>query len=993
MKKTFLLLATGLLCACHSVQYPDGESAYQSFAPDGIPFTVASEAWQVDGVGNHRAVVSVVSDEAGTVVAGLPWRRADLRIGSKGIVVVNARTGKKVSDVVVLKQTPEYGEIAFKPEGKGEYYVYYLPACFRKGWDDARYGNPWNDYIAATNCSDSVWASRVKADSKSYPRAEVMKFESRSRFNHFTPMGLIATAAEQQAISRQSDKSFVVFPEDRAYPIRMTKNLPARWTHRALDEAFEGLAAKNEYYTWQLGIWADKKDLHRVRVSFSDFKNGDNELPAAEFTCFNQEGINWDCQPVTFDVDVKHGDVQALWCGVQIPETAAAGVYHGEVTVAAEGTETHTFPVSIRVTDELLEDKGDNETWRHSRLRWLNSTIGYDHHPVAPYQPMKLAGNQITATDKEVSIAPNGLLEAITINRRQVLSAPIEFIVETQQGNVRFSADNLKMNQTDDGLVNWHTSSRQGNLKFDCRGSMEYDGYIRYNIKVSSEGTTEVNNIRLVTAYTPVSSTYFMGTGLPGGKRPANYQWDWTGPWDSYWTGGDLSGLQVEFRGGTYHGPLINDYKPAPTPVWSNGGKGRITIDGNRVIAATGKNTLKSTPVDFEFAMLITPVKPVNTAKHFSERYFHADPKDFSRAAEEGANIANIHHAKSLNPVINYPFVVQDELKNFIDEQHANNRKVKLYYTIRELTSYATELYALKSLRHEILADGPGYGIPWLAEHLIDGYKPAWYTELPGETADAALVLNGFSRWINYYLEGLRWMYENYKLDGIYMDDVAFDRNVMKRMRKITAKYRPGALVDLHSNTGYSIGPANQYTDFFPYIDRLWFGESFKYNEMTPDEWFVTFSGIPFGQMSEMLQDGGNRFLGMVYGATGRHSYSQYNPAPVWKLWDDFGIEQAKMIGYWAEKPVVFTNNDKVKATAYVRERQTLIALGNFDTKPHQVKLSVDWKRIGIQPDNAVFSVPEVEDFQAEGLWGIHEQIPVKAKEGWLIVVKDKRNK
>ena len=106
-----------------------------------------------------------------------------------------------------------------------------------------------------------------------------------------------------------------------------------------------------------------------------------------------------------------------------------------------------------------------------------------------------------------------------------------------------------------------------------------------------------------------------------------------------------------------------------------------------------------------------------------------------------------------------------------------------MYYTIRELTNYTTEIYALKSLNHEILAGGVGYGLPWHCEHLIDDYRPAWYTELPNETSDAALVLSGFSRWINYYLEGLRWMFENYDLDGIYMDDVSFDRPVMKRMR------------------------------------------------------------------------------------------------------------------------------------------------------------------------------------------------------------------
>jgi preprotein translocase subunit Sec63 len=74
------------------------------------------------------------------------------------------------------------------------------------------------------------------------------------------------------------------------------------------------------------------------------------------------------------------------------------------------------------------------------------------------------------------------------------------------------------------------------------------------------------------------------------------------------------------------------------------------------------------------------------------------------------------------------------------------------------------------------------------------------FTELPGRHSDAALVLTGFSLWINYYLEGLRWMFENYQINGIYMDDVSFDRDVVKRIRKIIAQYHPDALIDLHSN-------------------------------------------------------------------------------------------------------------------------------------------------------------------------------------------------
>jgi hypothetical protein len=235
-------------------------------------------------------------------------------------------------------------------------------------------------------------------------------------------------------------------------------------------------------------------------------------------------------------------------------------------------------------------------------------------------------------------------------------------------------------------------------------------------------------------------------------------------------------------------------------------------------------------------------------------------------------------------------------------------------------------------------------------------------------------------------------MLENYEIDGIYMDDVSFDREVMKRMRKIMAQYRPESLIDLHSNTGYSIGPANQYTDFFPYIDRLWFGESYRYNEMTPDEWLVTFSGIPFGQMSEMLQDGGNRFLGMVYGTTGRHSYAtdEHSPVPVWKLWDSFGIAEARMSGYWDKACPVKTNHQNVKATAYIRQGKTLVSVGNFDAKDQTVHLSIDWTKLGLNPANAILYAPEVEHFQEERTFKTDALIPVESKKGWLLIIKEK---
>lgn len=994
LRVVVLLLALSMVsCALKRSALVEADR-YRSFAPDGVPFVVADSAWNVDMRGNHRAVVKVTGvGKCNAVEAVLPWRRPDMRPETKKIVVVDAQTGQEVQNVSVPSLTAEEGTVVFEPtSGAGIYHIYYLPYKYRRGSGDARYGDPWNDYLPAEYNADSWWATALR---ENLPEAEVLRFESRTKFDAFTPMGLIATAGETEKMLETCKERFMIFPEDRVFPISLAGNLPVRWVKSRPSKIFKGSALKNEYYVWQIGVWAAHDSLKDVRLGFSDLKNGESVIPKTEITCFNQEGINWDGQPVLFTVNVPKGKIQALWCGVQIPENAKEGTYKGTIAFTASGKELETIPVEISVGKEILPDKGDGDLWRMARLRWLNSTIGTDDEPVAPFRQLEVTGgNEIRATEKTFRISPNGLPSSIKVNGREILSRPFVFKVVTERGEILFDATDAVAEKKAGGLATWTSSCTKAGITFKCSARLEYDGYVHYSVELSSGQETVVEDIRLESSYTPYASSYFMGAGYDGGSCPDNYRWNWQGPWDSYWIGGVQAGLRVEYLGASYSGPLLNDYKPLPPAAWANGGRGTISLQhpaggGAEVVAATGRSTISDVSTNFEFSLMVTPVKPLDTHKHFSERYYHANHEGFDKAAEEGANIINIHHSKPLNPVINYPFYVRDSLVNFVEHEHSLGRKVKLYYTIRELTNYAAEIHALRSLGHEIFVSGVGYGLPWHCEHLIDDYKPAWYVELPGGKADAALVLNGFSRWINYYLEGLRWMFENYKIDGIYMDDVSFDRPVMKRIRRIIEKYRPGALIDLHSNTSYSKGPANQYTGFFPYVDRLWFGEWFDYDKMSPDEWLVTFSGIPFGLMSDMLQGGGNRYLGMLFGSTTRHSYGPVSPVPVWSLWQSFGISEARMLGFWDEACPVTTSDPDVKATVYLKPGKALISIGNFSDRDKDIKLNFNWDSLLMDKRNVSLSAPAVENFQPAATFGLDDTIRVKGKEGWLLLLSE----
>lgn len=979
---------------CSAMDYNDYFSGY---SPDGVPFVVADSPWEADGQGNHRAVVRVPKGNHALVRVVLKWRRPDRNPEGKQVKIVDATTGMAVTNVKVLALSSEEGDVAFQPNSAHEvYYVYYLPYKFRRQYGDARYDPFWNDYIAPTQSADSAWAAGIPSDTRGLPMAQVERYEARTAFDFFSPMGTIATEVERSRFFATHPENPVLVQEDRVFAIRMSDKLPWRWMNGGGKADFCGEACRNEYYVWQIGVIAHGADVANVRLDFSDFVSAEtgSVISRDSATCFNLGGVAWDGKPRKIRVDVSQGMVQALWCGIQIPENAKAGVYKGTVKFSADGVQPRLLNVAIRVSDNVLADKGDGDLWRLARLRWLNSTIGIDNHPTIPFKAMRVKGRSIEATDKTLKIADNGLPAAIEINGKHILANPMKFVVETSEGIVTFEAENVKVIKDADGKVSWKAYSKAGSpLRFCCDGVMEYDGYVCYKLKVSAESPVEVKDIRLVPDYSPYTSEYFMGAGFGGGYRPENLSWNWQGPCDSYWIGNTLAGLHVEFRGGIYNGPLLKDYKTAVPEAWANGGKGALAMSGQRgsgaeVFTSTGPIKIDAAGKMFEFALLITPARPLDTRKQFSQRYFHGNAKYFDKAAADGTNVMNIHHATPLNPFINYPFLVRDSLKEFINHEHKLGRKVKLYYTIRELSNHSAELYALKSLNHEVIVGGSGYGMPWLCEHLLDDYKPAWYTPLDGDVQDASVVIDGFSRWINYYLEGYRWMLENYRIDGLYMDDVAFDRDVMKRLRKIMDRYRPGSLIDLHSNTMYSMGPMNQYTGFFPYVDRLWFGERFKYNEMPSDEWFVTFSGIPFGVMSEMLEKGGNNWLGMVYGASARYEWDGGNPVPVWKMWKDFGIADAKMKGYWDEDCPIETNNPLVKATAYIKPGKVLVSIGNFDEADHGVKLKINWKALKLNPEKTTLKALPLKDFQEAATFAPDDEIPVKAKGGWMLLIE-----
>jgi hypothetical protein len=984
MKNVLSLLTLVLLFSCNNTE----KKLYSS-----------PETFWEESLGNHRAVLQV-DNPAEAVAVNIYWRRHDRYPERKKFIIFN-ESGEEMKNIHRIKVDNEHCKLVFGPAEKtGKYYFYYLPYEVQE-----EYGFYNKKYLKPEQKASNNWVNKngLKDGVADLPQAKLLELQSRTAFDSFYPMEVIALQAEKDSLLRIHKNDFLVFPEDRKLPIRMLDEIPQRWIENGPSNKFKGKAQRNEYYTFQLGVFAAQKDLNDLKVEFSPLKNSDTEIPVSKLTCFNTGGIGPYGEPFVKRLDLEQGKVQPLWIGVDIPENSVGGNYTGTIKVAAQNAEPQIINISLEIDNKVLADRGDSEAWRHSRLRWLNSTLGIDDEPTKPFQPIKILGERTYGfTGKKMTMAENGFPGSLDVKGTEILNRPISFVVETQKGEERFSAPiNVELLKNKPGIMSGAWKSISENIEISGVGIIEADGFINYKLKLKALNAIKAKDIRLEIPFKSEVAKYMMGMDLPGTKVPENHKAKWNGPHDSFWIGNANAGIWCEFRGSDYTGPLLNLYHPEYPESWNNGGKGGFKIKSTKgevkAVAFSGSRNLKKGEVlEFEWSFLITPVKDVNYKSQFTNRYYHngGNPMPSDKDLESGVKIVNLHHANNYNPHINYPFVAVDSMKWFVDKMHEKGQKVKIYYTIRELTNYTSEIWALRSLGDEILGNGRGGGYPWLREHLVSGYRPQWYQWFPDKSADASIVnAPGDSRWYNYYIEGLKWMIENIDIDGLYLDDVSYDRRTVKRIRKVLDNTKPGCLIDLHSNTGFSKGPATQYTEFFPYIDKLWFGESFKYNEMSPENWLVEVSGIPFGQMGDMLQGGGNRWLGMLFGMTTRLPWSsdkvKADPRPVWKIWDEFQIDDAEMIGFWDDNSPVSTTNSDVKATLYKKQGKSLISIGNFSDSSKNISLKIDFEKLGLNADNVKLVAPAIHDFQTKKEWKMGEKINVEARKGWLIYIEN----
>jgi len=777
--------------------------------------------------------------------------------------------------------------------------------------------------------------------------------------------------------------------------------------------------AREEIFTLNAG----KKGKTPFQIILeSDIDITVTEVRAEGLTCLSVEGIDTAGKPFRKPTPIEANKPWPLWCLLDEPKNDTLGI-----TILLSDKQKFEFNINLNISDKFNHTLDDASSL--ARIEWLNSLEGAEDTLPQGYTPVALEGHTIKILGRDIIISEKGFIESIKTyfkgnnsiisdTPRELLATPLRYIISEKGKELNFTACGLEIKKISDTKCTWTAKNRHNDIILKILGEAEFDGTVRMNAEIRNAKGRNLS-VRLLHEPDASFAKYFIGLEKQGGKTPEAYSWKWdeNKRQDSYWCGSVNGGVYVHPTAPGLDRPFVNIYfhhshNYMPTP-WVNNGKGFFELKNNgKEIYFDSGEFIAGETVSFHGDIMVSPFKKVDMKEHWNTHFYHKNfnvaynEDDIKDAKTVGCTHINLHHGNDTLPYLNYPMHDIPAMKELADMAHKNRLGFKPYYTVRELTTRLPELFVLRSLGEEIFPK-PTYdqgGVPFhngvdpfVKEVFGDEVIPAWkHTFIGGKydgTTDPTLVTNPHGRICNFYLGGLAWLIQQVGIDGLYIDDVAYDRTVMRRVRRIFDKYNPGSKIDFHTcnhfedSMALGFGMSHNmliYMELFPYLDSLWVGEGFMYDENDAEYMLTEVSGLPFGIMSEMLEGSCNVWRGMLFGITARYpyhlNYTSPSPVPVWNMRKDF--EDSEMIGFWEDEQPIYADNHNIKCTVYKKGDKYLCCFANYGENEASFNLCGD-----VLSDKKIYA-PEMKDIQEAKSLSANETISLPRLGGIMLIVE-----
>ena len=612
---------------------------------------------------------------------------------------------------------------------------------------------------------------------------------------------------------------------------------------------------------------------------------------------------------------------------------------------------------------------------------WLGNDIGISETPPPPWTPVEAAQKRFSCWGRTYGLDGSGLPQSIRSARSELLSGPVQLHASADGQAVKWLCGEPKLVNQSEVAAEYEGQWKSPIGTLHWKALAEYDGMFKYTLALEPKRNASLNSLELrfplrekhaglhhchLSTGTVIGATP-QGEGVVVKASGARY----------WWLGDEERGLlafcesdQAWDRIDRKDGFRFERAGDTVEAVWS-------FIDGNKPLLQ---------PWKFTFGLTATPVKDTAGLRGRPSRIMRMNPWLMpGPRGETPAHLEAIVANEGIRDEIWSNFLVLwagGEWRTY----HPNYGRPEAYREALDKLA-AKGLCALPyMLSREIPESVPEWRF-WSAEWEL-GKKSG----LTDETWDSTTCTRSWSDFIVWFrmMNLKRYGYAGYYIDnsmpksGVNLDvGLGYIRDGRVRetipyfgirdlhKRLYTAVKQYGAeenkpvKIMCHVSGEWPVSymgfmdnrldgeqymapvrhldPRKRYHDLIP-LDK-WRALSLSANSGSMPVFFPTFHKDDLGRIRELL---GFLMLHDMIGVWGSSRNAQAEE--IWRMWrlqDEFGVEDAKLIPYWKNSDVIAGQTETIKASAYRKaEGAALIVICNLSEEQQTTNLSVAWNKL-----------------------------------------------
>ena len=172
---------------------------------------------------------------------------------------------------------------------------------------------------------------------------------------------------------------------------------------------------------------------------------------------------------------------------------------YGEANIPHAPMPSGTYEAVFVALDENNQALArEVETFEKTSFPWESTQIAVSDEVIPPFTPLEVRGRSVFCWGREYRFADDGLLQQVVTRDKEILDAPVRLTGRAEDQELEFEPfAKLELRARAPGIVKLAGYSRSGNLRAGCDIDIEYDGMVKYRLKLAPDKPLTVDRLTL----------------------------------------------------------------------------------------------------------------------------------------------------------------------------------------------------------------------------------------------------------------------------------------------------------------------------------------------------------------------------------------------------------------------------------------------------------------------------------------------------------------